>query len=267
MNRIPGELPGGGVAQATYDAAVAKLVTITLIDLTAATTTACAGAAAADPDLLAAGLTVTTTTGTFDGETVACNQLVWTTHTTTNDGHGETLNYDLGTITALFPTYNPATHGIVLVSDIVEIGALNSARPSVWIMDAPGGTMVAGGNFGVGWGITSATSATPLNFASSAGVGGLAGINPATSLARETMWRMPIGLAGAQRYMVQAAPGSNSNDARILTGAHTASDKLFLCLGQGNITQGAVTLKMRHRIGLVTLANIDFADYPLGCQA
>lgn len=274
-NRIPGELPGVGIAQATYDAAVAKLVTVSeWLDLTATITTACAGAAASDPDSLAAGLTVTTSTGTFDGETIPCNEFAWTTHTTTNDGHGETLNYDLGTIASLIPGYDPATHGIEIDYALAATGTLNSAQPILAVVLAPNGTLDGTASHGAVFQVTSATSVATYGYLATGNVGniGLTPGNP-SAVAVGGLRRM-LGIANGGVYTafvfshIRHGAGSSRVHAAATGQTRTTGDKLILCLGQATTTQGAVSaLKARFRVRVIERVNLDLSDLDLGCFA
>lgn len=268
MRRM-GSVTAPGIAQATYDAAVAKLVAVSeWVDLTATITTACAGAAASDPDSLAGGLTVTTSTGTFDGATIPCNSFAWTTHTTTNDGYGETLNYDLGTIASLIPGYDPATHGVQIVADLVATGTLNSARPIVAVAIGKNGTMA---NTAPAAGIeiiaaTTVQGVTSLAFSSYNYTGG---VNPTGQVIQCHMRNLPI-YGSVARWLsmgflrVAATPYISFQ----ITDTFTTSDKLFLCLGQSTTTSGAVSgVKIRFRVRTFEHANIDLSDLDLGCQA
>jgi hypothetical protein len=258
-----------GVAQATYDAVAAKLVSVgSWLDLTATITTACAGAAASDPDSLAAGLTVTTTTGTFDGATVDCNSFAWTTHSTTNDGHGETLNYDLGTLASLLTGYDPATYGVQIVADLVATGTLNSARPILSVAIAKNGT-IANTAPAAGIEITAATTVYGVSSLTSASYNVTGGINPTGQVVQVHTRHLPLYGSAARWVAITtlrpaAAPYVNFQ----ITDTFTTSDKLILCLGQSNTTSGAVSgIKIRFRVRLVPHANLDLSDLDLGCQA
>jgi len=261
-----------GVAQATYDAVAAKLVSVgSWLDLTATITTACAGAAASDPDSLAAGLTVTTATGTFDGATVDCNSFAWTTHASTNDGYSETLNYDLGTLASLITGYNPTTHGVDLECCLVEVGALNSAIPLAKVALAPAGSMAASTPI-AGWAITSTTSVRSYTVISNTGLGfGLTAIDPASTVARTLTRRLPIygnaSTALLTTGLPQSAASLNYWSAASSNLTHSATDKLLLLLGQTSATSGAVTFKARFRARIFAHANVDLADLTLGCMA
>lgn len=267
MRRAIGVTAAPGIAQATYDAAVAKLVAVSeWVDLTATITTACAGAAAADPDSLAAGLTVASSTGTFDGATIPCNSFAWTTHTTTNDGYGETLNYDLGTIASLISGYDPATQGLQLVARLVEIGTLNSARPAVSVAVASGGTLT--GNVPVsGWAITSATSVASLIYYGSTSRNVQSGGNP-TGVAALTHTRL-LRTAATRRLQSMQANVGGADSYQLDTRTYTqATDALMLLLGQENSTAGAVSgLKIAFGVRTFAIANLTLSDLDLGVQA
>lgn len=268
MRRAIGVTAAPGIAQATYDAAVAKHVVVSeWVDLTATITTACAGAAASDPDSLAAGLTVTTSTGTFDGETIPCNSFAWTTHASTNDGYSETLNYDLGTVAALIPGYDPALHGIQIVADLVAPGTLNGARPATMIALAPGGTLSALTPV-AGWNVVTATVAAPLYTVSATSWGTTS--SDTIPAAPRTFFRLwSDGLAARIPFYSRSTIPTGAGNAITLSPlTFTALDKLFLLLGQSTTTVGAVSgLKIRFRVRKFTIANIDLSDLDLGCQA
>lgn len=277
MRRM-GSVTAPGIAQATYDAAVAKLVDVSAwVDLTATITTACAGAATADPDSLAAGLTVTTTTGTFDGATVACNSFAWTTHTTTNDGHGEVLRYNLGTIASLITGYDPATHAVQIEACLVAAGTLNSTAPIVAILVAPNGALPTTAR-GCGFEVESSANYSPVTAMTATGVSFHLSnaLNTATVLPRFSLRILPVdgSLSGGAKTIVQHSLIGTTAATRSIGAAndtgntYTTGDTLALCLGQWSTTSGAISgLKIRFRARLITIANLDLSDLDLGCQA
>lgn len=271
MRRL-GSVTAPGIAQATYDAAVAKLVAVSAwVDLTATITTACAGAAASDPDSLAAGLTVTTTTGTFDGATVDCNAFAWTTHASANDGYGETLNYSLGTIASLITGYDPTTHGVQLEVCFVDAGTLNSTRPILAVAIARGGTL--GGTAPcVGLGIWASTSVGSYHSVTSSASSSASGqVNPTGQAARAHTRILTIHDSTTKRFILPAIWDSAANPYPACernTETHSTSDTLVLLIGQSTSTAAAISgLKIRFRVRTIPIANLTLSDLDLGCQA
>lgn len=279
MRRM-GSVTAPGIAQATYDAAVAaqaaaeaKLVAVgSWVELASTITAKCAGAATSDPDSLAAGLTVTTTTGTFNSETVTCNQFNWTTHASTNDGWSETLNYDLGTVASLLTGYDPATYGVQIVADLVAVGTLNGTNPLIALIIAPSGS-AAPNSPGAGWAIYSTTSAAAMWVVSTGNHGSeMTAQDPTSVLARVQARWLPTGFANRSHIIAMTAATSTTPSKSLAYDnsgpTFATTDKFLLLIGSNSSTAAAVSgLKIRFRARIVPWANLDLSDLDLGCQA
>lgn len=283
--RLPGPLPSDGIAQATYDAVVAArdaalaaqaaaeaklVVTSAWVDLTAAITTACAGAAANDPDSLAAGLTVSTSSGTFDGASIPCNLFGWTTHSTINDGHGETLNYDLGTVLSHLSGYNPATHGVQIEACLVATGTLNGALPRLSVIVVKNGALGFGMAPASGFAISSGTTVSGVAGAAQTGANETGSVDPTGLSVRCQARFMAHGgnVARTLNIVTLNVTSTNPNLAINGTDTYTTSDKLYLCLGQGSTAAAAVSgIKIRFRVRTFLIANLNLTATDLGVQA
>lgn len=116
------------------------------VDLTAAITAACAGAPVSDPDSLASGLSITTSSATVDGVTVPVNLIAGTTADAANDGYNEHTRWALPTLSTLFGTFDSTKHALELEAEVVAAGTLNSTQPLIGILSDHGTT-----RGGIGW--------------------------------------------------------------------------------------------------------------------
>jgi len=238
------------------------------VDLTATITTKVAAGLTADPGSIAGGLTVATTTGTFDGASVACNSFAWTTTAAARDGTSEASYVSLGTVASLLTGYDPASYGIQLVADLVATGTLNSTQPIIHLGLNAGGGAVSTLN-GVGWLIVSASSATAEYLLSSSSDNAYqTGIDPTSVAARSHMRLFPLAGAGVKPLIFWSHPAGLPDSIRVSQSSFTydTSDDLYLCLGQSTTTAAALSgIKVRFRARIFDLTNIDLGALDFGC--
>lgn len=217
------------------------------VDLTEVITAAVAGGLDSDPDSEGASLTVTTTTGTVDGETVPCNEFGWTADASINDGVAEAMRVSLGTLVALFPAYDPATHGWQIVADRCAQGTLNSVQPLLFVgAQAGGGTPTALYGAGFALATSSLINAVYLVTSSDSSSGSR---NPNTAVPQLVTTLVTPSSTAAQWLITCQWVDASLETSLVATVTPTTSDELHLLLGTNNTTSAAISgTKMRFRV-------------------
>jgi len=238
------------------------------VDLTATITSAVSGGLDADPDSQAGGLTVTTTTGTFNADSsYPCNSFSYTGHASLNTGTGRAMRVSLGTVASLISGYD-GTGAVQLVCDCVDAGAgWETVDPVVGVFLAPSGTL---------------PSPTPTTYISGAGIelesstaarlvlrmhySGLTTHSASGADVTSEPWQMvadvlpsfgvdvdsedALVLAQLTGFDAEGDPFHGTASRGLAPAARSASDELVLVIGHdgsGAVAVGAFKLRFRVR--------------------
>jgi len=239
-------------------------------DLTATITSAVAGGLDSDPGSIAGSLTVATTTGTFNGETVPCNEFAWTTTAATRDGYDEASYVFLGTTVSLLPSWTPTTVGFQFAADIVDTGTLNGTAPIIAVLDDADGAIGGGESlYGTGWLINSATSTGLIMRCSTTLAIVAATIDPTVITPTAIFRNFAMAPVANRNCIIHSVPNdTNATIATYFNTTRTVGQRNVLLLGQNTVVAAAASgIKIRFRCRTFDLQNIYLGDLDLGCAS